>query len=192
MQPTSDKPRQAGDTRRFDLLVDALSDYAIYMLDEGGFITSWNAGAARIKGYGRDEIIGQHFSRFFTIEDQRAGVPARILADARQTGRHESEGWRVRRDGSRFWADAILQRVRDEHGAPVGFAKITRDMSERLHAQVALAESERRFRMLVEGVVDYAIYMLDPSGVITNWNPGGERLKGYTADEAVGQHLAKS
>jgi PAS domain S-box-containing protein len=191
MQPTSDKPRKAGEGHRFDLLVDALSDYAIYMLDEGGFITSWNAGAARIKGYGPDEIIGQHFSRFFTIEDQRAGVPARILADARQTGRHESEGWRVRRDGSRFWADAILQRVRDENGTPIGFAKITRDMSERLQSQMALAESERRFRMLVEGVVDYAIYMLDPSGVITNWNPGGERLKGYTADEVVGQHFAK-
>jgi len=191
MQPTSDKPRQAGDVRRFDLLVDALSDYAIYMLDERGFITSWNAGAERIKGYIADEIIGQHFSRFFTIEDQRTGLPARILAQARQSGRHESEGWRVRRDGSRFWADAILQRVHDEHGAPIGFAKITRDMSERLRAQEALAESERRFRMLVEGVVDYAIYMLDPSGIITNWNPGGERLKGYTADEVVGQHFSK-
>jgi PAS domain S-box-containing protein len=191
MQPTSDKPRQAGDARRFDLLVDALADYAIYMLDEGGVITSWNAGAERIKGYAADEIVGQHFSRFFTIEDQRAGLPARILAHARQTGRHESEGWRVRRDGSRFWADAILQRVHDERGASIGFAKITRDMSERLRAQEALAESERRFRMLVEGVVDYAIYMLDPSGIITNWNPGGERLKGYTADEVVGQHFAK-
>ncbi len=191
MQLTTDKPRRPGDARRFDLLVDALADYAIYMLDEHGFITSWNAGAQRIKGYTSGEIIGQHFSRFFTIEDQRAGLPARILSDARQTGRHESEGWRVRRDGSRFWANAILQRMRDEHGAPIGFAKITRDMSERLQAQAALAESERRFRMLVEGVVDYAIYMLDPSGVITNWNPGGERLKGYTADEVVGQHFAK-
>jgi PAS domain S-box-containing protein len=191
MQPTSDKPRQAGDARRFDLLVDALSDFAIYMLDEEGFITSWNAGAERIKGYGSTEILGQHFSRFFTIEDQRDGLPARILAHARQTGRHEAEGWRVRKDGSRFWADAILQRVRDEHGAPIGFAEITRDVSERLQAQAALAESERRFRMLVEGVVDHAIYMLDPRGVITNWNPGGERLKGYAADEVVGQHFAK-
>jgi len=191
MQPTSDKPRQVSDARRFDLLVDALSDYAIYMLDEEGFIISWNAGAQRVKGYGSAEIIGQHFSRFFTPEDQRAGLPARILAHARQTGRHESEGWRVRRDGSRFWADAIMQRVRDEHGTPIGFAKITRDVSERVRVQTALAESERRFRMLVEGVVDYAIYMLDPSGVITNWNPGGERLKGYAAHEVVGQHFSK-
>ena len=191
MQPTSDKPGQPNDARRFDLLVDALSDHAIYMLDEGGFITSWNAGAERIKGYPAGEILGQHFSRFFTIEDQRAGLPARILAHARQTGRHESEGWRVRRDGTRFWADAILQRVRDEHGTAIGFAKITRDMSERLQAQTALAESERRFRTLVEGVVDYAIYMLDPSGIITTWNAGGERLKGYTAGEVVGQHFAK-
>jgi PAS domain S-box-containing protein len=191
MQRPPDKSRHVNDALRFDLLVDALSDFAIFMLDEEGLITSWNAGAERIKGYGSAEIIGQHFSRFFTVEDRRAGLPARILAHARLTGRHEAEGWRVRKDGSRFWANAILQRVRDEHGTAIGFAKITRDMTERLKAQTALADSERRFRMLVEGMVDCAIYMLDPSGVITNWNPGGERLKGYTADEVVGRHFSK-
>src|SRR5215831_8260345 len=128
MQPTPENPRHAGDARRFDLLVDALSDYAIYMLDEGGFITSWNAGAARVQGYGSGEIAGQHFARFFTVEDQRGGLPTRILAQARQTGRHETEGWRVRRDGGRFWANAIMQRVRDEHGVAIGFAEITRDV----------------------------------------------------------------
>jgi PAS domain S-box-containing protein len=191
MKPTSDSAHQPLDARRLDLLVDAVTDYAIYMLDEAGFITSWNAGAERIKGYTAGEILGQHFARFFTIEDQRHGLPERILAQARAAGRHETEGWRVRKDGSRFWANAILQRVQDERGVPIGFAKITRDMSERLESQVALADSERRFRRLVESVVDYAIYMLDPSGIVTSWNPGGERLKGYTADEIVGQHFSR-
>ena len=182
---------QLSDRQRFELLVDALADYAIYMLDPDGFITTWNAGAERIKGYKPGEIIGQHFSRFFTAEDQAAGVPYEILADARAVGRHESEGWRIRKDGSRFWANAIAQPLRDENGATIGFAKITRDFTERVAAQNALIESERRFRLLVEGVIDYAIYMLDPSGVVINWNPGAERLKGYAADEILGQHFSR-
>jgi PAS domain S-box-containing protein len=179
------------DKQRFDLLVDALSDCAIYMLDPDGFIASWNAGAERINGYRHGEITGQHFSRFFTAEDQAAGVPEKILAGARAVGRHEVEGWRVRKDGSRFWADAITQPVRDEHGAIIGFAEITRDIAERDAAQNALIESERHFRMLVEGVLDYAIYMLDPSGVVTTWNAGAERLKGYTPEEILGQHFSR-
>jgi PAS domain S-box-containing protein len=179
------------DKRRFDLLIDALADYAIYMLDADGFISTWNPAAERIKGYAAHEIIGQHFSRFFTVEDQAARVPEKILAAARATGRHEAEGWRVRKDGSRFWANAIAQPVRDENGNLIGFAKITRDITEREAAQSALLESERRFRMLVEGVVDYAICMLDPSGVVTNWNAGAERLKGYTAEEILGQHFSR-
>jgi len=176
---------------RFDLLVDALTDYAIYMLDSEGFITTWNPAAERIKGYRSAEIIGQHFSRFFTPEDQASRLPEKILAEARATGRHEAEGWRVRKDGSRFWADAIAQPVHDEHGNPIGFAKITRDITERVAAQNALIESERRFRMLVEGAVDYAICTLDPSGVVTNWNTGAERLEGYTAEEILGQHFSR-
>jgi PAS domain S-box-containing protein len=179
------------DKQRFDLLVEALSDYALYLLDADGFITTWNAAAERITGYRPGEIIGQHFSRFFTAEDQAGRVPEAILAQARATGRYEAEGWRLRKDGSRFWANAITQPVRDEHGKAIGFAKITRDITERVAAQNALIESERRFRMLVEGVVDYAICMLDPSGVVTNWNTGAERLKGYRADEILGQHFSR-
>jgi PAS domain S-box-containing protein len=179
------------DPQRFDLLVDALSDYAIYMLDSEGFITTWNAGAERIKGYRPAEIIGQHFSRFFTAEDQAAGLPEKILAAARAAGRHEAEGWRVRKDGSRFWANAIAQPVHDEHGSPIGFAKITRDITERVAVQNALVESERGFRLLAEGVLDYAICMLDPSGVVTSWNAGAERLKGYTPEEILGQHFSR-
>jgi PAS domain S-box-containing protein len=175
---------------RLELLLNAISDYAIYMLDGDGFITSWNAGAQSITGYRPIEILGQHFSRFFTPEDQAAQVPERVLQTARTTGRHEAEGWCARKDGSRFWCNAVLQQVRDADGNLIGFVKITRDMTDRVAAQQALLESERRFRMLVEGVVDYAICMLDPSGVIINWNTGAERLKGYTADEIIGQHFS--
>ncbi|HYI05350.1 MAG TPA: PAS domain S-box protein [Reyranella sp.] len=183
-QPLSSK-------HRLQLLIDAVADYAIYMLDSDGFVTSWNAGAERIKGYRADEIIGQPFSRFFTAEDQAKGLPATILATARTTGRFETEGWRVRKDGSRFWSNAIVQPVRDEHGRPVGFAKITRDITERRAAHQALLESERRFRLLIEGVVDYALYMLDPSGVVASWNQGAQRMKGYAAGEIVGQHFSR-
>jgi len=174
-----------------DLLIDAVADYAIYMLDPDGFVRTWNTGAERIKGYRAIEIIGQHFSRFFTPEDRASGLPERILGMARTAGRHEEEGWRVRKDGQRFWANAIIQPVRDAQGTLIGFAKVTRDITERMAAQAALLESERRFHLLVDGVTDYAIYMLDPSGLITNWNSGAERLHGYAAAEVVGQHFSR-
>src|SRR5215469_16905602 len=101
------------DADRFELMVDAISDYAIYMLDPGGFITTWNAGAERIKGYRAGEVIGQHFSQFFTAEDRAHRVPEKLVATARREGRCETEGWRVRKDGSRFWCNALLQRIRD-------------------------------------------------------------------------------
>jgi PAS domain S-box-containing protein len=178
------------DAARFQLLVQGITDYAIYMLSPGGIIISWNAGAQRMKGYAADEIIGQHFSTFFTADDRQLGLPRQALATARESGRFESEGWRVRKDGSRFWAVAILDAIHDEAGEFIGFAKITRDITERRSAQQALLESERRFRLLVQGVVDYAIFMLDPSGIVSNWNPGAERIKGYTADEIVGRHFS--
>jgi PAS domain S-box-containing protein len=179
------------DSQRFHLLVDAIRDYAIYMLDPDGFVTSWNAGGQKLKGYKPVEVIGQHFSRFFSPEDRAAGLPERILERAKSDGRYEAEGWRYRKDGSRFWANAIIQPIFDPDGGHVGYAKITRDITERRAAQEALVESERRFRMLVQSVIDYAIYMLDPSGIVTNWNAGAERLKGYAANEIVGQHFSR-
>ena len=177
--------------RRFRLLVEGVVDYAIYMLDPGGIITNWNAGAERMKGYRPDEIIGQHFSRFYGKEDRAAGLPARVLETAEREGRYEAEAWRIRKDGSRFWASVTLDAIRDETGELFGFAKITRDITERRAAQEALRESERQLRLLVRGVTDYALYMLDPNGVVTSWNAGGERIKGYTADEIVGQHFSR-
>src|SRR5215470_9469480 len=175
---------------RLELLLDSVTDCAIYLLDRDGFIRTWNKGAERITGYRAAEVIGQHFSQFFSREDKAANLPDQILARA-GTGRAEQEGWRIRKDGGRFWAASVIQPVRDGRGRAVGFANISRDMTERREAQQALYESERRFRLLVQAVKDCAIYMLDPSGVIVNWNSGAERLKGYSAAEIVGQHFSK-
>jgi PAS domain S-box-containing protein len=177
--------------QRFQLLVAGVSDYAIYMLDPGGYVSSWNAGAHRFKGYLAHEIIGKHFSTFYTEEDRAAGVPSRALRTALTEGKFEAEGWRVRKDGSQFWASVVIDPIRTEAGELVGFAKVTRDITERKLAQEALRESEERFRLLVQGVTNYAIYMLSPTGIITNWNAGAERIKGYTHDEAVGQHFSR-
>src|SRR5690242_15191119 len=176
---------------RLELLVDAVTDYAVYLVDRDGVIRTWNAGAERIKGYRAAEAIGQNFSLFFTPEDQAAGLPHEILLRAARTGRAEQEGWRIRKDGGRFWASSVMHAVADARGRAVGFAEITPDMTERREAQQALYESERRFRLLVQAVKDCAIYMLDPSGIIVNWNFGAERLKGYSAAEIVGQHFSK-
>jgi PAS domain S-box-containing protein len=178
--------------QRFRLLVESVTDYAIYMLDAKGNVTSWNPGAQRFKGYLSHEIIGQHFSRFYTEEDRAVDLPRRALQTADQEGRFEHEGWRVRKDGTRFWAHVIIDPIRDAStGTLIGFAKITRDMTERKLAQESLRRSEERFRLLVQGVTDYALYMLDPDGCITNWNTGAQRIKGYSEDEIVGQHFSR-
>ncbi|HSV02019.1 MAG TPA: PAS domain S-box protein [Phenylobacterium sp.] len=176
--------------RTLHYLVEAVTDYAIYMMDPEGRVITWNSGAERLKGYSREEIEGQAFARFFTLEDRRNGLPEQILARAAKEGRAESEGWRVRKDGSRFWSQATVHAVRGEDGQLIGFAKVTRDMTPQREAQVALSESEERFRLLVEGVIDYAIYLLDVNGTITNWNKGAERIKGYKADEIIGRHFS--
>jgi PAS domain S-box-containing protein len=175
----------------FKLLIQSIVDYAIYMLDPKGFVTSWNAGAERIKGFQTEEIVGQHFSKFYTEEDREAGLPQKVLDTAKREGRFEGEGWRVRKDGTRFWASVVVDRINDDKGKLVGFAKITRDMTDKRKAQQALVEAEQRFRILVQGVTDYAIFMLDPDGVVTNWNAGAQRIKGYTPDEIVGEHFSR-
>ena len=175
----------------FKLLVQSVVDYAIYMLDVDGHVTSWNAGAERIKGFSAEEIIGQHFSTFYTDEEREAGVPVTALETARSEGKYEAEGWRVRKDGTRFWASVVIDAIKDDRGTLLGFAKITRDMTEKRKASQALLEAERRFRILVQGVTDYAIYMLDPDGRVTNWNAGAQRIKGYTPDEIIGEHFSR-
>ncbi len=189
--PSGKKERALYDSeRRFRLLVEGVTDYAIYMLDLDGIVTNWNAGAERIKGYLADEAVGKHFSMFYTPEDRALGLPARSLATARREGRFEAEGWRVRKDGVRFLAAVVIDPIYDE-GKLIGYAKITRDLSERERSQEHLRESEQHFRLLVGGVTDYALYMLDPEGRVSSWNAGGERIKGYTSAEIVGEHFSK-
>jgi PAS domain S-box-containing protein len=177
--------------RRFQLLVDAVKDYAIFMLDPQGIVSSWNAGAQRFKGYTANEIIGQHFSCFYTDEDRQAGVPQQALATAMAEGKYETEGWRVRQDGSRFWASVVINPIRDQDGNLFGFAKITRDITERKAAETALRQSQEQFRLLVQGVTDYAIFMLNPTGHVISWNLGAQRMKGYAAAEIIGQHFSR-
>jgi hypothetical protein len=175
----------------YRLLVESVGDYAIFALDTGGHILSWNAGAQRIKGYTADEIIGQHFSIFYPRELVAEGFPEFELRTAANTGRFEDEGWRIRKDGSRFWANVVITALRNEQGELTGFAKVTRDLTERREAEEALRESEERFRLIVEGVRDYAIFMLDANGSVATWNAGAERLQGYRAKEIVGSNFSK-
>jgi PAS domain S-box-containing protein len=176
---------------RYRLLIEAVTDYAIYLLDPSGVVATWNPGARRFKGYAANEIIGQHFSRFYTEDDKKIGLPARALETAKREGKFEAEGWRVRKDGSRFWAYVVIDPIRDHSGQVIGFAKITRDLTERKAAEQVLHRSEEQFRLLVQGVSDYAIYLLDLDGNITNWNLGAQRIKGYFANEIIGQHFSR-
>jgi hypothetical protein len=175
---------------RFRLLIDAVVDYSIYMIDPDGIITSWNAGAKRFKGYEEAEILGQHFSRFYTEPDRLAGLPQRALDTAIREGRFEGEGWRVRKDGTHFWSHVVIDPIIDPSGTLLGFAKITRDLTDRKMAEETLKQSEQQFRLLVQSVTDYAIYMLDASGYLTNWNLGAQRIKGYRPEEVIGKHFS--
>lgn len=182
---------QVNEDERYRLLLEAITDYAIYMLDREGHVSSWNPGAERFKGYMADEIIGTHFSRFYTDEDRAAGLPAQVLETAERAGRFEGEGWRVRKDGARFWAHIVVVPVRSSAGHLIGFAKVTRDLTERRTNEEALRRSQEQFRLLVQGVTDYAIYMLDPEGQVASWNAGAQRIKGYAPEEIIGQHFSR-
>jgi PAS domain S-box-containing protein len=171
------------DERIFRALVDSVTDYAIFLLDPTGIVSTWNAGAQRIKGYHPHEIIGKHFSIFYPEADIRAGKPKMELEVAGKAGRFEDEGWRLRKDGSRFWASVVITAIFAADGTLIGFGKITRDLTER-------RISEQRYRLLVEGVSDYAIFSLDENGYVTSWNSGAQRIKGYHADEIIGKHFS--
>ncbi len=172
------------------LLERNIRDYAIFTLDPDGWVMSWNAGAERIKLYRADEIIGRHFSLFYPDMDVAIGKPQRGLETARREGRYEDEGWRIRKDGSRFWASVVITALYDDDGQLRGFAKVTRDVTARHEVDQKLRESEERFRLLVQDLADYAIFMLDPTGHVVSWNAGAQRIKGYTAEEVVGRHFS--
>jgi len=168
-------------------LIESVQDYAIFMLSPSGFVASWNVGAQRIKGYAADEIIGLHFSKFYPEEALAAGWPDVELRRAAEQGRFEDEGWRVRKDGSRFWANVIITALRGPNGELLGFSKITRDLTDRRLTEQRLKDSEERLRFLVEGVKDHAIFMLDPDGIVIGWNAGAQRVHGFSADDIVGR-----
>jgi PAS domain S-box-containing protein len=191
LKRTQDAADNFGESNEsYRLLVESVTDYALYMLDPTGHIVSWNSGAQVIKGYTKDEVIGRHFSLFFTPEDKQRGKPARLLEIAAREGKYQEEAWRIRRDGSLFWASILITPLYDAGGELRGFGKVTRDMSERRQAEEALRQSEERFRLLVEGVRDYAIFMLDTGGHIVSWNSGAQLIKGYTAAEIIGRHFS--
>jgi PAS domain S-box-containing protein len=171
-------------------VLDRVLDYAIFLLDPQGRIASWNAGAERIKGWTRAEVLGRHFSIFYPEDVVASGWPDEELKRVVERGHFEDEGWRVRKDGTQFWASVVITAVRGPDGTLTGFLKITRDLTERRRAEELLRQSEERFRLLVEGVKDYAIFMLDPTGHIVSWNQGAERIKGYAAPEILGRHFA--
>jgi len=175
----------------FRLLVDAVQDYAIFALDVEGNIVTWNLGGQSLKGYLPEEVIGTNFRRFYTREDIDRGHPEAELKEAAEKGKYEEEGWRVKKDGSYFWANVVITALRNEDGVLRGFGKVTRDLTQKRKAELNLKESEERFRQLVESVPDYAIFRLDPQGNIATWNKGAERNKGYKAEEIIGLHFSK-
>ena len=186
----SDRDPATRETNGLALLIDGTTDYAIFMLDPTGHVVTWNAGAQRIKGYTRDEIVGKHFSVFYPPDAIARNWPRTELELATRDGRFEDEGWRLRKDGTRFWANVVITALRDSAGHLVGFGKVSRDLTERRRAEQDLRESEERFRLLIESTVDYGLFMLDPEGRVASWNKGAQRIKGYTAGEIIGRHFS--
>ena len=172
------------------LLIGTVRDYAIFLLTPEGNVASWNAGARALKGYRAEEVLGRHFSLFYPPDAIARRWPEQELARATADGSIEDEGWRVRKDGTRFWANVVITALHDDAGVLRGFAKVTRDLTERREQEERLRESEERFRLIVDGVKDYAIFMLDPDGRVATWNSGAQQLKGYTAQEIVGKHFS--
>jgi PAS domain S-box-containing protein len=177
----------------FRLLVDSVREYAIFLLDAHGEIVTWNIGAQRIHGYTADEIVGRHVSILHPDPEVAVAACDRALVIATREGRVEDEGWRVRKDGSRYWAGVTISAVRDDDNVLIGFSTVTRDMTDRKLAaeeQAARLAAEERYRLMIENVRDYAIFMLDAEGHIASWNAGVERIKGWTADETIGRHFS--
>ena len=173
------------------LWADATSDYSIFALSLQGVVLTWNRGGECIQGYRAEEIVGQPFALFYPPEERVSGAPEAALRSAREAGRHVQEGWRVRKDGTLFWANVTITALSDGQGHVIGFGSVVGDVSDKKAAHDAVLKSERSFRLLVQGVTDYAIFMLSPDGHITSWNAGARRIKGYTEAEILGSHFSR-
>jgi PAS domain S-box-containing protein len=194
----------ASSEQRYYKMIDEVLDYAIILLDKDGIIQNWNKGAEKIKQYTEGEAVGKHFSMFYLSEDQTSGLPGHLLNLAAKEGRAIHEGWRIRKDGSRFWGSITLTALHGENNEIIGYSKVTRDLTERKTNEdqlkkyaeelrlknEALRISEERYHKMVDEVQDYAIIFLDKEGVIQNWNTGAEKIKGYKAEEIIGKNFA--
>ncbi|MCF0052437.1 PAS domain S-box protein [Dyadobacter sp. LJ53] len=175
---------------RYRLMVEAVKDYSIFMLDPQGHIITWSDGGGLIQGYAESEVLGKHFSIFYTATDLIDKKPDRELEIARQTGAYREEGWRVKKGGSLFWASVVLTALFNNQNKLIGYSKVTMDLTRRLQNEESLRQSEARYRSLVEQVGDYGIFMLDTKGRICSWNEGAKRIKGYTAQEVIGKYFS--
>jgi len=194
IQDNSEKKKEEINLRqseeRYRLMVEGVKDYSIFMLDTGGNIVTWNDGGKYIQAYLASEIIGKHFSIFYTSDDLLNKKPEMELLIARQTGMYQEEGWRVKKNGSVFWASIVLTALYNEHNALIGYSKVTRDLSDRQKNAESLRESEERYRSIVEQVIDYGIFMMDEKGRIVSWNEGAKRIKGYDSREIIGKYFS--
>jgi PAS domain S-box-containing protein len=189
---------------QYHRMVSEIQDYAIILLSKDGIILNWNKGAEKIKGYRPDEIIGKSFRMLYPPEDQRRGLPEKLLNEAAQAGKANHEGWRVRKDGSRFWGNISITALHDSEGYLSGFSKVTRDLTDRRQNELRilkynedlrmtnelLRQSEDRYHRMVSEVEDYAIILLSVDGHVLNWNKGAQKIKGYEADEIIGKHFS--
>src|SRR5690606_32499639 len=185
------------DEAHYNFLLESVKDYAIFMLDPEGHVATWNAGAEKIKGYSRDEIVRKYFAIFYTKEDQETNYPASLLEKVRRDGKYEEQGWRVRKNGERFWANVSIFAVYNDLGELIGFSKVTRDLTEQKDLEERLSQahkelvaSEERARLLISGVKDYAIFLVSPEGKIATWNNGAKHIKGYEAEEVLGKPIS--
>ncbi|MDX1921241.1 MAG: PAS domain-containing protein, partial [Candidatus Caenarcaniphilales bacterium] len=174
---------------RLQKIVDEIESYAIILLDLDGYIENWNKGAEQIKGYKAQEIIGQHFRIFYTPKDRESRLPEKLIAEAAQNGKAQYEGWRLKKNGERFWGSVLITAIHDENNQVIGFTKVTRDLTDKKISRETLRRSEDRYSLMVAEVQDYAIILMDLEGNIENWNKGAEQIKGYKAEEIIGKNF---
>lgn len=187
---TESPQQRPGADAQFQLFANCIEDYAFILFDPNNLVTGWNRGAERLTGFTYTDMAGRSGSILFAPEDREKGEDKREHLTARDEGRAEDERWHVRKDGSRFWGSGVMMRLTDENKQIVGYAKVLRDLTARRNAEIALQESEERFRLFIDNVRDYALFQVSPDGRISGWNPGAEHLFGYAEPQIVGQSFS--